>query len=81
MAICPNTITIVQETRPCLIDCKFRAMWHAWTQRPARGRDGDVAVHLALVEYEDGGVYYVQPTRVRFLDTAHKMSEMEGAWA
>ena len=80
MASMPNEIILKIELRPCLIDNRFKAMWHAWTQRPARGREGEIAVNLALVEWEDGSMDEVLPTRVRFLDTAHKMSKMEGAW-
>lgn len=80
MAIIPNEITFKYDLRPCLIDGRFKAMWHAWTQRPARNRDGDVAVRLALVEWEDGSVDEVLPSRVRFLDTVCKMAEVKGAF-
>lgn len=80
MAIMPNVITLKHDLRPCVIDGRYKAMWHTWAQRPARGREGDVAVRLALVEFEDGSVDEVQPYRVRFLDTEYKMSEMEGAF-
>ena len=71
------TFTIERELRPCLIDGRFKALWHNWTERPARGREGDVAVCVALVEWEDGSVDYVLPTRVRFLDTGNKMHDKD----
>lgn len=74
------TFTIERELRPCLIDGRFKALWHNWTERPARGREGDVAVCVALVEWEDGSVDYVIPTRVQFLDTKCKMDKVEGAF-
>lgn len=77
MASMPNEIILKNELRPCLIDNRFKAMWHAWTQRPARGREGEIAVHLALVEWEDGSMDEVLPTRVRFLDTGNKMRELD----
>ncbi len=77
MASMPNTITLKHDLRPCLIDGRFKALWHTWTKRPARGHDGDVGVRLALVEWEDGSVDEVLPGRVRFLDTGNKMHELD----
>jgi len=80
MAMMPNVITLKHDLRPCLVDERIKAMWHTWAQRPYLGRDGEMAVTVAMVEYEDGGVDYVIPTRVRFLDTECKMQEMELAY-
>lgn len=82
------TFSIEAELRPCLVDGK-RALWHEWTTRweivppsiMAGGHGGgQVSASLALVEFEDGTVAEVYPSRVRFLDTACKMREMEGAF-
>lgn len=81
MAIMPPTMTITHEKRPCLVDDRVKAIWHTWAKRSYLGRNGEMAVTVAVVEYEDGGVDYVLPTRLRFLDTAHKMQEMEGDFA
>lgn len=72
------TFTIERELRPCLIDDRFKAVWHTWAQRPYLGRNGEIAVTVAMVEYEDGGVDYVAPSRLRFLDTKRKTQRMEG---
>lgn len=73
MAIIPPTMTITHETRPCLVDDRVKAIWHTWAKRSYLGRNGEMAVTVAVVEYKDGGVDYVLPTRLRFLDTACKM--------
>lgn len=80
MAIMPETITLKHDVRPCLIDDRFKALWHTWAKRSYMGRNGEMAVSVAVVEYGDGGVDYVLPTRLRFLDTECKMREMEGAF-
>ena len=41
---------------------------------------GQISATFALVEYEDGTVAEVYPSRVRFLDTKCKMQGMEGAF-
>ena len=74
------TLTVELELRPCLVDGRFKAMWHAWALRSYMGSNGEMAVTVAVVEYEDGGVDYVLPTRLQFLDTERKMQEMEGAF-
>lgn len=82
------TFTIEKVLRPCLVDGK-RALWHEWTTRReivppsimAGGHGGgQISATFALVEYEDGTAAEVYPSRVRFLDTACKMREMEGAF-
>ncbi len=80
MAIMPHVITLKHDLRPCLVDGRFKAMWHTWAQRSYLGHNGEMAVTVAVVEYENGGVDYVLPTRLQFLDTECKMCEMEGAF-
>lgn len=88
MACLSSTITITKELRPCLVDGK-RALWHEWTTRreivppsimTGGHGGGQISATFALVEYEDGTVAEVYPSRVRFLDTACKMAEVEGAY-
>lgn len=88
MAIMPNTITLMYELRPCLVDGK-RALWHRWIHRQeiippsimqGGHGGGQVSALFALVEYAGGTMEEVYPERVRFLDTLHKMAEMEGAY-
>lgn len=74
------TVTVELELRPCLVDGRFKAMWHAWALRSYMGSNGEMAVTVAVVEYEDGGVDYVLPTRVQFLDTKCKMDKVGGAF-
>lgn len=74
------TCTVELELRPCLVDGRFKAMWHTWALRSYMGSGGEMAVTVAVVEYEDGGVDYVLPTRLQFLDTKSKMREIEGAF-
>ena len=80
--------TVENVLRPCLVDGK-RALWHEWTTRQeivppsimAGGHGGgQISATLALIEYEDGTAAEVYPSRVRFLDTACKIREMEGAY-
>lgn len=88
MASMDATFSIGAELRPCLVDGK-RALWHKWTTRweivppsiMAGGHGGgQVSASLALVEFEDGTVAEVYPSRVRFLDTVCKMDKVEGAF-
>jgi len=85
MGIKHPTFTVGNELRPCLVDDK-RALWHKWTERreiipPALLKGGhgggEVASTFALVEYEDGTMAEVYPTRVRFLNTGNKMHELD----
>ena len=86
MAALDGKITIGKELRPCIVhipeigidpyhmgekidsvtyrnSCERKALFHC--QNPLTGN--------ALVEYEDGTIHEVEPTRIRFVDNA--MSE------
>lgn len=82
------TFSVEAELRPCLVDGK-RALWHEWTTRweivppsimVGGHGGGQVSASLAVVEFEDGTVAEVYPSRVRFLDTVCKMASVRGAY-
>lgn len=82
------TFSIEAELRPCLVDGK-RALWHEWTTRweivppsimTGGHGGGQVCASLALVEYEDGTVAEVYPSRIRFLDTVCKMASVRDVY-
>lgn len=88
MSIMDATLSVEAELRPCLVDGK-RALWHEWTTRweivppsimTGGHGGGQVSASFALVEYEDGTVEEVYPSRVRFLDTVCKMGSVRGAY-
>lgn len=78
------------ERRICMVRCfeperkERRAFFHLFTTRaypiepsPLRGGHpgGQVSEAVAIVEYEDGTVDTVEPSRVRFLDTYELMAQ------
>lgn len=78
MAVFPYTINLTLEVRPCeIIGMEgLKALFHKWEQR----RDLDGGVVVGLVEVEDGHMLRIDAENVRFLDTAAKMSKVEGAY-
>ena len=63
------------EYRPCFVDGK-KALFHRWLEyamviepSPMVGghRGGEIKYTLAIVEYEDGTLDQVNPSRVRFV--------------
>lgn len=67
------------DPRPCYVGTGKKALFHKWVQRRevlsssiARGghNGGEVEFTLALVEFENGQAYEVQPKDIRFADSA-----------
>lgn len=72
-----NDITIkTSEYRPCYVDGK-KALFHKWEEnaRPippsmliSEDKGGQVWYTMGIVEFEDGRVEEVPPTKIRFAD-------------
>ena len=81
-----SDITIMTERRCCFVR-EERALFHRWIDRaevvapsPLQGGHGggEIKWTMALVEFEDGHIEYVDPVEVRFC----KAPEFtERAWA
>lgn len=71
-----STITISHELRPCYADGK-KAFFHKFVEHSRivepspmiGGHNGGVIKYtLAIVEYENGNVDFVDPCKIRFVD-------------
>lgn len=66
-----SEIIIKYELRPCIVyrvKRRYKAFFHKFIDR-AKGT-------FALVELENGLIIEVEPSRIRFIDTAGKMKEI-----
>ena len=76
MTYTPNQVLITNEKRPCYIDDR-KALFHGWSDRaeaidesPLVGGHpaGIIKWTVGIVEYEDGTVQEIAPTKIRFAD-------------
>lgn len=72
-----NTSTVPGEYIIESPECEIKALFHCWNHRselygasPMIGGHpgGQVSRTFAIVEYEDGTIHEVEPTRIQFLD-------------
>lgn len=75
--------------RPCIVYGDKKALFHRWSDKcqviepsiAVGGHPGgQLSQTVAIIEYEDGSVAEVYPSRVRFLDTPGQMDEFEACY-
>lgn len=95
MGALDGKITNERELRPCIVENSVKALFHLWAVKrtphyeiksPVKGFlnplfEGFDEYIVAIVEYEDGTIHEVEPTKIRFVDNEMRrcaFPEMEG---